>query len=198
MDDCEVRSCARGVLYLSRNYLVDTSVRIHGSSFQTISRNALRVDVRSTIRTVPVGTHRTVDICRNTFDDVCDINLFTRPKVNLTFYDNTLTNCQCRQSPQECLVRALTIFSRLVPNRVTDVSGNVFRNNSDQCLVRLTTLPARATLHATFAHNQLLDNDVTRGVVLLESPHFTLTQNLFDNPASPFDVRATIASKKRD
>ena len=173
----------------------NTKVRVYNNSLTMIPANALVVNLPSYRPRNPSNVdERKVDVARNTFDDVCDISLSTWSNVNMTFHDNTVKNCDCRGSV-ECLLVALTATSVFVDNRVCDVSTNVFRNNTDQCLIRLKSTPADIAFDGTFLYNQLLENDVTDGLVIIDSRHFTLSQNLFDNPASAFDVRAVINGK---
>ena len=191
LENSVVHNCSSGIQYRSDNSRSNVRVRVVNNSFSMIPANALVIIVvQYTPRnSVDVEEH-SVEVAQNTFDNVCDIVLGASGKVNSTFHDNTVENCDCHES-DECLLVARTGATEFVENRVCDVSTNVFRNNTDQCLIRLKSA-SYIPLHATFFNNQLLQNDVTDAAVILESRYFTLSRNRFENPASELDVRANV------
>ena len=188
--DCDINSCADGIRYRSNNVYGDViTANIHDNHLTKVKNNALVVDVPSYrwSGTRDRDAVRNVDISRNTFDDVCGIFLLTRMDVNLTFHDNAVLNCQCLHYG-DCLVTAWADTGAFALNRTFDVSTNLFGNNTAQCIIRLQSFRNDIAFDGTFLYNQLFDNDVANGVVHVSSLHFIVSGNLFDNPASTYDV----------
>ena len=196
VENSAIYDCSSGIQYRSQNYRSNVRVRVYNNSLTSVESDVLTVTLppHSSYDQSADINERRVDVGRNTFDDVCDISLSTWSNVNMTFHDNTVKNCDCLTSAQ-CLVTALSQSYSLIDDRVCDVSTNMFRNNTDQCLVRLKSYRDDITFDGTFLYNQLLANDVTDAAVIIESRYFTLSQNRFENPASDFDVKAVTTGK---
>ena len=197
VENSAIYNCSSGIQYLSNNYHSNTRVRIYNNSLTSIQSNALMITLtlRHRYYNNPDLNERKVDVALNTFDGVCDILLRTRNNVNLTCYGNTVRNCDCRDST-ECLFAVKSISHALIANRAYDVSANIFRNNTGQCLIRMTSLRRDSLFYGTFFYNQLLENDVTDGVVVVESQYITLSYNRFENPASEFEIRADSGKRR--
>lgn len=133
-----------------------------------------------------------VDIALNTFDDICGVYLTSYGNIDMVFHDNIVKDSSCTSDDGACLFNV--VMASYNPNQLvhqTDVSTNVFINNTGGCVVKLDSWH-EGSFNGTFVYNQLLQNDVSDGVVNVYTPHFAISQNLFDNPETFFDVYARI------
>ena len=199
VENSAIYNCSSGIQYLSNNYHSNTRVRIYNNSLTSIESNALMITLTLRHRYYNNSdlNERKVDVVLNTFDGVCDILLRTRNNVNLTCYGNTVRNCDCRDST-ECLFAVKSISHALIANRAYDVSANIFRNNTGQCLIRMTSLRIDSLFYGTFFYNQLLENDVIDGVgisvVAFPSNQIVITRIAGVGDAVAIDIGPIVAA----
>ncbi|XP_052092546.1 uncharacterized protein LOC127729013 [Mytilus californianus] len=191
--DMEVTDSQTGFQLIVDNYYSPNSIKIRDNSFNNISRNAVQINVPNYRRTYygsQNGAQRFVDIGYNTFTETCGITLNTWDSVNISFHDNDFTGSSC-PTIDKCFVSISADGFRDISYHVFDIFTNKFMGINGYCVIELKSHSHFAYPKGTVQFNNFILNEVSRGVVVLDTSYFNISQNIFDNHDSTFDFYTT-------
>lgn len=190
IENCIFKQCAKGLSILSQNFYGHNSIKVSRSKFTNVATASLNLLLPSYyFFTSNINANRTVDISLNTFRNSCGVVLNTWNNVNLTVHDNIFLDADCSRE-SECFLYAYANGNALHKGtRNFDISTNLFQNLSGECVILLKDNNV-SDLHGAFVYNQMIGNSAYKGVVGYDATHFNVSQNIFDNPDSLFDVYA--------
>ncbi|XP_053379664.1 uncharacterized protein LOC128548542 isoform X2 [Mercenaria mercenaria] len=184
---CTFINCSVGISLSSQRYDDNSVVKISRNSFQEITSTALTI-VLSKDQLAKNNTNRTVNVDLNTFQNACGVEIQTWNHVEMTFRDNDLLNASCLKEEDDCFMNVFSSGSDMFEqNRYFDISANRFENISAKCIIQLKDNDV-SNLQNTFVHNTVSNSKARDGVILANGRYFNISNNIFDNPDSVFDV----------
>ncbi|CAG2246407.1 unnamed protein product [Mytilus edulis] len=191
--DMKVTNSKTGFYLIVDNYYSPNSIQIRDNSFNNISRDAMEINVphnRRNYYTSQNGAQRFVDIGYNKFTETCGVTLNTWDSVNISFHDNDFTGSSCPKN-DKCFFSISADGSRDIPYHVFDIFTNKFMGIDGSCVIELKSHRHFANPKGTVQFNNLILNKVSRGVMVLDTSYFNISQNIFDNHDSTFDFYTT-------
>ena len=192
MENCKILNNSNGVLLKTRNNNGENVIKLTKNYFFNNTGTTLDIQAPSYEYWYANDYNQTreVDVGYNTFENCTDIKLQTHNLINLNFHDNVIKNGRKETKTNKCLVDVNTRGNRYLPNRSIDISTNVFERTHGTCTLSLMAYDY--TFNGRVVYNQFLSNSVEDTVVTINTRHFNLSQNIFDNPDSPFDLYVTM------
>lgn len=191
---CSFANCSNGVDFRTHYVSDKNTVEINENNFSNITRDALHIELPSNeYNTNAYMGHANIGL--NVFTNTCHLYLQTWNNASLSFHDNTIQNAFCRQ-PNQCLVDLLTETKSTHVGRYIDFSTNIFTNIDSECCVNVFTSDVIGELNGTFYYNQFLSTQSNLATIILESRHFNLSYNIFDNPETSLDIYVKRKGKK--
>ncbi|KAH3832132.1 hypothetical protein DPMN_105409 [Dreissena polymorpha] len=192
--NCAINNSSQGVIIDISNYATPNRISITNNVFQNISWDVLHL--RFSTYTYYNKRNRSVEIDHNTFTNSCGIIINTWNVEQTSFSNNVMKDSICNKRPECFSTITASGYSHTSDNRNYEISTNVFENiQSSSCIVHLldSDLPR---FNGAFIYNQLIDNKATDGVVLANAFYAEIVENIFDNPASTFDVFTTLKADR--
>lgn len=186
VENCNISDCRKGIELRSDNYISDSAIIVSRNTFTNVSSIALSI-LQPSYYYYRYNTNQSIAVHRNVFHNSCGIHIETRNSRYMYFKDNVITDSTC-YSDNKCYITLYANSNRYVSTRLIDFSTNLLQNISAPCIVHLKSEQADTDLVGTVLYNQLIANSVAKGIVLVESERFNICRNIFDNPASSFDV----------
>ncbi|KAL3847722.1 hypothetical protein ACJMK2_018618 [Sinanodonta woodiana] len=191
MENCTIDNNTVGVSVSTDNVYSVNTINLFKNNF--INNKGLTLDINAPSYQYWYvyynGLKRQIDIGNNYFENNGDIMLKTWNLMNLTFHDNIVKKGNKTSYSNQCMLHALASGSNNISNRQFDISTNVFEENDGECVIYLDT--SDYVVNGTFFYNKLLSNKNMDSVVKINTLHFNLSQNIFDNPGSTFDLYVT-------
>ncbi|KAL3847724.1 hypothetical protein ACJMK2_018620 [Sinanodonta woodiana] len=191
MENCTIDNNTVGVFISAANYYSVNTINLFNNKF--LNNKGVTLDVNAPSYqywyVYDNGFTRQIDIGNNYFENNGDIMLQTWNLMNLTFHDNIVKQGNKTSSSNQCMLHALASGSSNITSRQFDISTNVFEGNKAECVIYLDT--GDYEVNGTFFYNKLLSNKNKDSVVKINTMHFKLSQNIFDNPGSTFDLYVT-------
>lgn len=190
IENCKIVNNSNGVILKTQNYYRENMIRLSKNYFLNNTGMTLHVVAPSyEYRYVYHNYERYVDIGYNIFENSSDIRLQTYNVMNLSFHDNTIKGASKLTEVNKCILDVFVRANTDLPNRKFDISTNIFERNRGTCVMFLDGYDY--TFNGTVFYNKLLGNNVEESVVKINTRHFSLSENIFDNADSPFDVYVT-------
>ncbi|VDI49478.1 Hypothetical predicted protein [Mytilus galloprovincialis] len=189
----KVTDSQTGFYLIVDNYYSPNNIQIRDNTFNNISRNAMQIDIPHYQRSYyssQNGAQRFVDIGYNTFTETCGVTLNTWNSVNTSFHDKDFTGSSCPKN-DKCFFSISADGSRDIPYHVFDIFTNKFMGIDGYCVIELKSNRYFSYSKGTVQFNSFLLNKVSRGVVVLDTSYFNISQNIFDNHDSTFDLYTT-------
>lgn len=194
IENCNISDCEKGIELHSVNYLTDNSIIVSRNTFTNVSSSALSVMHSTYYYYRYVNVNRSITVDLNVLRNSCGIHLETWNSGYISFKDNVITDSICYNS-NECYITSNSNGNNYATTRQIDLSTNLIQNISAPCIVHLKSENSESEVLGSFLYNQLLANRATKGVVLVESKRFSICRNVFDNPASSFDVYTEVKGR---
>ena len=193
MENCKILNNSNGVILKSQNYYSENVIKLTKNYFFNNTGMTLDIIAPSYEHWYPNDFNQTrvVDIGYNIFENCSDIRLQTHNLMNVNFHDNSVINGKKETKTNKCALDVNTRGSRHLSYRTIDVSTNVFERNRGTCVISLESYDYEFS--GRVFYNQFLSNSVEETVVTINTRHFNLSENIFDNPDSPFDLYVTMA-----
>ena len=192
MENCKILNNSNGVLLKTQNNNAVNVVKLSKNYFFNNTGMTLDILVPSYEYWYANDYNQTrkIDIGYNTFENCSDIRLQTYNFMNLNFHDNVIVNGKKEIKTNKCVIDINTRGNKHLPNRIIDISTNVFERNHGDCVLSLMAYDYE--FDGSVVYNQFLSNSVEDTVVTINTRHFNLSENIFDNPDSPFDLYVTM------
>ena len=217
MSKCTVRHSFTAVdIELSQGFIsIDDSNfenNIEGVLFQVadcsyISESAIKllrnIFVNNTKRTLSIkhenwcGPHLrlTTDIGYNMFENSGGILIANDNIGNVSFHNNIIKHGKKMTETNVCLFDACIVPPQTKIPSYFDISDNIFEENTGICVIYLNC-KADYNCNGTFFDNTLLSNRAKDAVIKVNTNWFNMSENIFDNPDSPFDLYVTHKGNK--
>ncbi|XP_076092310.1 uncharacterized protein LOC143063814 [Mytilus galloprovincialis] len=191
--DMKVANSQTGFHLIVDNYYSRNSIQIRDNSFNNISRDAMEINVphyRRNYYTSQNGAQRFVDIGYNKFTETCGVTLNTWDSVNISFHDNDFKGSSC-PTIDKCFFSISADGFRDISYHVFDIFTNKFMGIDGYCVIELKSHSHFVNPKGSVQFNNLILNKVSRGVVVIDTSYFNISQNIFDNHGSTFDFYTT-------
>ncbi|VDI65684.1 Hypothetical predicted protein, partial [Mytilus galloprovincialis] len=186
--DIEVIDSQTGFKLIVDNYYTHNSIEIKDNSFNNISKFAMQISMPDYHGyRYQNGDTRFIDIGYNTLNNTCGVILDIWDFVNVSFHDNDFTGSSC-SIIDKCFLSILVNGYRDIPYHVFDISTNKFMGINSYCVIELKSHSYFSFSKGAMQFNSFLLNKVSRGVVVLDTSYFNISQNIFDNHDSTFDL----------
>lgn len=180
---------------LLQNHLINTalklvtlyrasSVMIEIRDNQFINNTGGSIEMDLPKATVTGATsNRNASVINNEFIGSGKVFIRSRNYMNITVADNKFIS----GNSSGCILDVKIEDRNDIPNKVIDISANLFENNTGRCIVSLASKMYNYT--GIFQYNHLVMNNPTTSVMLLDTPYFDISYNIFDNSRVRYDVR---------
>ena len=191
MENCKILNNSKGVLVTTRNTRTENFIKITSNYFFNNTEQSLQIIAPSYEywQVIDMKKMRKVDIGYNVFENSSDILLQTYNWMNLSFHDNTIKAENEAVPYEKCMLQVYVRGNTDLPYRNIDISTNVFEKNYGTCVLLLEAYDYE--INGTVFFNQFLSNTMTQSVVRISTRQFNLSENIFDNPDSAFDLYVT-------
>ncbi|XP_052768621.1 uncharacterized protein LOC128208938 isoform X1 [Mya arenaria] len=184
----------RGLIINVGNERTVNTIKISRNSIADALKDALYVRFPSYRSFYVYGDRRTVEITLNTFHNSCGISIETWNTANLTFNNNIVKDTVCVDC--ECLFKSIALGDgRHTGTRRFDMSTNAFENITAKCIVYLED-DDNANLKGEFLYNKITETHTADTTVLTRAYFINISQNIFDNPLSAFDVKTSLEGQR--
>ena len=192
LENCHFINNTKGVILKTKNNNAENVIKLSNNYFFNNTDQTLQIIAPSYEYwySNDRGLKREVDVGDNVFENSSDIMLRTYNLMNLSFHDNTVVGGNKKTESNICVLDVYVRGNKDLPHKQFDISTNVFERNTGPCVVSLDSYDYK--YNGTVFYNQFLSNDVKDSVVKVNTRQFNLSENIFDNPYSPFDLYVTI------
>ena len=191
MVNCKILNNSNGVLLKTENNDGENLIKLTNNYF--FNNKGMTLDILAPYyeawHAYDYNQTREVDVGYNTFENCSDIRLQTYDLTNLYFHDNTVINGMKETKNNKCILDVNTRGNRELPGRTTDISTNIFEGNHGDCVLSLMAFDYK--FNGRVFYNQFVNNRVEETVVTIDTYHFRLSENIFDNPGSQYDLCMT-------
>ncbi|WAR18704.1 TEuncharacterized [Mya arenaria] len=184
----------RGLVINVKNDRTVNTITVSRNSIDDAHKDALYIRFPTYRSYYVYDGQRSVEIALNTFHNSCGISIETWNNANLTFNNNIIRDAVSVDS--ECLFKGLALGDgRHTGTRRFDISTNAFENITAKCIVYLED-DDNANLKGEFLYNQITETHTAETTVLTRAYFINISQNIFDNPLSAFDVKTTLEGSR--